>query len=282
MVGVRFNGFFQRALTEQSDTASVYSERMAFRITINHKTRVIALAPLLLIVIGLSLAWATNPNDLHGDWSTASRHSAGIAPDPAEHPEAIVQLYAARAFKWRGIFSVHTWIATKRKNADHYQIIQTLGWRAFRNRSVVDIRDDSPDRHWFNSPPRLVAERRGATAEQAIDRLHSAAKRYPHRDEYGLWPGPNSNSFIAHLLREVPELEMSMPPNAIGKDYLPGGRLIGPSPSGTGFQFSLAGALGLLVARDEGVELNLLGFSMGIDPSGPALLLPGIGRLGWN
>ncbi len=249
-----------------------------------HGTKILSISsiPILLIGLGLSLAWATNPNGFDSDWSTARRDSAGIAPDPVQHREAIVQLYAARAFKWRGIFSVHTWIAMKRKNDDHYQVIQTLGWRAYRNQSAIVLRADTPDRYWYNSPPLLIGEQRGEVAEKAIDRLLSAAERYPHRFEYRLWPGPNSNTFIAYLLREVPELGMSMPPNAIGKDYLPAGDIIGPAPSGTGFQVSLAGALGMLVALEEGVELNLLGFSLGVDPLGPALLLPGVGRLGWN
>jgi len=35
-----------------------------------------------------------------------------------------------------------------------------------------------------------------------------------------------------------------------------------------------------MVAVDEGVELNLLGLSAGIDLRRPALKLPGIGRIG--
>ena len=38
--------------------------------------------------------------------------------------------------------------------------------------------------------------------------------------------------------------------------------------------------LGVLAARQEGLELNLLGLSFGIDFLRPAIKLPGIGRLG--
>ena len=47
------------------------------------------------------------------DWRTASREPVGLAPDPASTPEAVVQVYAARAIRWRGYFGVHTWIAVK-------------------------------------------------------------------------------------------------------------------------------------------------------------------------
>jgi len=51
------------------------------------------------------------------DWQTADRSSVGIAPDPATETAAIVHVYAARAFSWRSLFAVHTWLATKDKDA---------------------------------------------------------------------------------------------------------------------------------------------------------------------
>ena len=42
----------------------------------------------------------------------------------------------------------------------------------------------------------------------------------------------------------------------------------------------LLGLVGLSLAREEGLELNLLGLTFGFDPLDLALKLPGIGRLG--
>ncbi|MDQ3230207.1 MAG: hypothetical protein M3Q07_00160, partial [Pseudobdellovibrionaceae bacterium] len=42
------------------------------------------------------------------DWRTADRTSMGVAALPENEPDALVQIYAARAFKWRGYFAVHT------------------------------------------------------------------------------------------------------------------------------------------------------------------------------
>jgi hypothetical protein len=50
-------------------------------------------------------------------------------------------------------------------------------------------------------------------------------------------------------------------------------------PSGTGWQVSLYGLLGLGLAREEGIELNILGLAAGIDFKDLALRLPGIGWL---
>ncbi|WP_295506964.1 hypothetical protein [Accumulibacter sp.] len=38
----------------------------------------------------------------------------------------------------------------------------------------------------------------------------------------------------------------------------------------------------MTIAAEEGVELNLLGLSAGIDLSPPAIKLPGLGRLGMS
>jgi hypothetical protein len=139
-----------------------------------------------------------------------------------------------------------------------------------------------PDGRWAGSEPTLIAELTGDEAAAAIPKLEEAIGRYPFRDQYRTWPGPNSNTFVAWLAREVPELRLSMPPTAIGKDFLPGTQVLAMAPSGTGYQLSLGGLFGITLARSEGFELNVLGFVIGLDPSGPALKLPGIGRLGFG
>ena len=102
---------------------------------------------------------------------------------------------------------------------------------------------------------------------------------YPFAGQYRLWPGPNSNTFTAYVLRQAPELRVDLPPTAIGKDYL-GGRLVAAAPSGTGVQFSLGGLAGILVAIEEGLEINLLGATFGIDPLDLSLKAPFVGRIG--
>jgi hypothetical protein len=113
-----------------------------------------------------------------------------------------------------------------------------------------------------------------------IEKIRAAVARYPYPHEYCAWPGPNSNTFNAFIAREVPELGLDLPSNAIGKDFLAGHAVFAAAPSGSGFQVSLYGVAGILVAVDEGFELNLLGLNIGIDAAVPALKLPAIGRLG--
>ena len=78
----------------------------------------------------------------------------------------------------------------------------------------------------------------------------------------------------------MPELGLDLPPTAIGKDFRGLDDAIGRAPSGGGVQLSLFGVAGMILAPEEGVELNLLGLSAGIDLARPALRLPAIGRIG--
>jgi hypothetical protein len=212
-------------------------------------------------------------------WYEASRESAGLAPDPADEPGAVVQVYGARAWGWRGYFGVHTWIAVKPAEALSYTVYEVIGWRRYRSQSVVAIHTATPDRRWFGAFPELYADVRGAEAEALIPRIDAAARSYPFADRYTVWPGPNSNTFTAHVARSVPALSIDLPPTAIGKDFL-NGTIIDRAPSGTGWQTSLFGLLGLMVAAEEGLEVNVLGLTFGIDPADLAIKLPGVGRIG--
>jgi len=214
-----------------------------------------------------------------GDWRTASREPAGLAPDPATTPEAVVQIYAARTVGWRGYFGVHTWIAAKPSHADEFTVYEVIGYRLHNTGNVVVVRQRTPDGYWFGNRPELLRDVRGPGVDDIIHRIEAAAQRYPYATQYHVWPGPNSNTFTAFVTREVPELRVDLPPNAIGKDYL-GIKPVGITPSGTGGQLSLFGLAGVLVGVEEGVELNLLGLTFGVDPRSLSIKLPLIGRLG--
>lgn len=215
-------------------------------------------------------------------WMTARRDPTGLAPDPAATPEAVVQIYAARAFGWRGAFSVHTWIAVKPTGAPAFTRYEVMGWGVQNGAPAIRVNRMGPDNYWFGSRPTVLLDRRGPEVDALIDRITAAIQAYPYPDLYRTWPGPNSNTFIAHIARSVPELGLEMPGNAIGKDYLPGGALLARSPSGTGVQVSMLGVAGLTLGLNEGLEINLLGLNFGIDVDDLALKLPGLGRVGLN
>ncbi len=238
----------------------------------------------LPVLIGVSLVAslllrAVDPA-MAADWRTARNDSSKQAPDPATTNEAVLQVYAARAYGWRGAFGVHTWFAVKPAGANHYVRFEVIGWGVRYGGKAVRASRYTPDAYWFGSRPDLLLDLRGETAERLIDDVVSAAAAYPFPESYRVWPGPNSNTFTAFVARQVPELGLELPVTAIGKDYLTDGAFLGDAPSGTGKQLSLYGLAGLTLAAEEGLEVNLLGLALGVDLFPPALKLPGIGRVG--
>ncbi len=231
-------------------------------------------AALFMLLAGPLLLATSSSLQGAESWRTANRASAGIAPLASAYQPAVVQVYGARAWSWRGYFAVHTWIATKAAGADQYQVHEVIGWRRY----VVSSRAGDPDRHWYGARPELYADIRGAEAEALIPTIEQAVQSYPYATEYEAWPGPNSNTFTAWVIREVPGLDVALPSNAIGKDYL-GDRLVAEVPGGTGYQLSMGGYLGVLAGVREGLELNVLGLSLGVNPLALGIKLPGIGEL---
>ena len=217
--------------------------------------------------------------NLKANWRQASRESAKLAPNPDTYSPAVVQVYAARAFAWRGAFAVHTWIAVKEQAATHYTIHEVFGWNRRWGGEVVVSHVNTPDRFWYGQKPELLTDLRGGEAEIAIKEIQALVADYPYKKSYSLWPGPNSNTFIAYLIRNSSVLNADLPTTAIGKDYLPEGGVLAAAPSGTGWQVSLFGIFGLIAAPVEGIEINLLSLSFGMDVSPFALRLPGVGRL---
>ncbi|HEU4780116.1 MAG TPA: DUF3750 domain-containing protein [Steroidobacteraceae bacterium] len=235
---------------------------------------------LMLAYVPLAVVYLTFSGQLSArDWRSASREPAGFAPDPATTLEAVVQVYSARAVSWRGWFGVHTWIAVKPANASEFIVHEVMGWRLKRTGTALVARNRPADGYWYGARPELLGDIRGPGVDAIIERIDAAVKDYPYPDSYHVWPGPNSNTFVAFVLRRVPELRVDLPPTAIGKDFL-GWRSVSSTPSGTGGQANLFGVIGVAAGIEEGVEVNLLGLNFGVDPKSLSIKLPIVGRLG--
>jgi hypothetical protein len=236
----------------------------------------IALLVVFLAPVALKAALWSFEEPRH--WQTARWSSAGILPEAASDPQARVTVFAARTGGWRSIFAVHTWLVVKPANAEAYTRYEVTGFGG----RPLRINGRPPDGYWLGDRPQIVADIRGARAASAIPKIEAAIQAYPYNEygDYRMWPGPNSNTFVANVLRAAPELEIALPPEAIGKDFRTDGALFGLTESGTGVEVSLYGALGLKVGRIEGVELNVLSLVAGLDAQRPALKIPAFGRIG--
>ena len=209
-------------------------------------------------------------------WRDADWSSMGSLPPARQVPEARVLVLSGRTGGWKGVVAVHSWVVLKTAGASSWRRYDVVGWG-----NPVRINGWAPDGRWYGNEPTVVADIRGAEAERLIPKIDAAIKNYQYANagDYRLWPGPNSNTFVAAALRAVPEMAATMPPNAIGRDFRPVPYL-GRTDSGTGIEASLWGIAGIKLAWVEGFEVNLLGLVVGLDLRRPAIKLPGFGRLG--
>jgi uncharacterized protein DUF3750 len=243
-------------------------------------TRLKTLRLTMLVVFALPIAARGGlyaVEDHPHSWRDANWSSTGLLPPAASDPQARVLVFAARTGGWRSIFAVHTWIVVKPANAAAYTRYDVMGFG-----QPVRINLHAPDAFWFGGAPRLVADVRGERAAQAIPAIEAAVKSYPYAGtgSYRVWPGPNSNTFTATLLRAAPELEVAMPSEAVGRDFRADGAVVGTTGSRTGIEVSLYGLLGAKLGWVEGLEVNFMGLVAGLDLRHPAVKIPGFGRLG--
>jgi hypothetical protein len=212
------------------------------------------------------------------NWRTADRSSIGALPAPTRNPAAVVRIFSAKTVRWRGILASHSWIVFKPEGAPSYTRYDYTAWGEL----PIRINGFEPDGRWFGNTPQVVFAADGASAAALVPRIEAAIARYTWRNpgDYRVWPGPNSNTFVAAIMDAVPEMRATLPPTAIGKDYPYDGRWFRLTPSGTGVRLTFGGYGGLTLAWVEGIEVNILGAVAGVDIRRPALKLPGLGRFG--
>lgn len=212
-----------------------------------------------------------------GSWRAADWSSANILPPATDDGRAALYVMTARTGGLKGGLAVHSWIVTKQKDDSRYTRYDKVGWG-------IPIRTNAypADGRWYSNPPEILLELYGDDAARLIPQIVAAVSAYPHaqRGDYQIWPGPNSNSFVAHVLRAVPELGVTLPPEAVGRDYRSFGDFITLSPDWRNLELSLGGYAGVAIGTLYGVELRLGGLVFGVDITRPAIKLPGFGRVG--
>jgi hypothetical protein len=209
-------------------------------------------------------------------WRAADWSSAGLLPPADADDDAAIYVLAARTGGLKGALSLHSWIVLKRPGAREYERWDKVGWGTPLRRN-----SRAADGRWYSNVPVVVKAVRGVEAETLLPKFERAVADYPYAQAggYRIWPGPNSNSFVAHVLREVPEFGAVLPANAVGRDFRPGIAAFDRAPDWSDFHLTLGGVLGIAVGRLSGIELHFAGLVAGIDLQRPALKIPGLGSV---
>ena len=210
-------------------------------------------------------------------WREAKWTSSKMLPDPSANDEAAIYVLSARTGGLKGAIASHAWIVMKDKGGAAYERFDKVGWG-----SPIRRNNYPADALWYSNQPRLVTMVKGEAAEALIPKIRQVIQDYPFAEAggYTIYPGPNSNTFIAHILRHVPELGAVLPPDATGRDYLSDGGFFYAAPDGKDFSLSFKGYGGISIGARSGFEVNLLGLVAGIDVQEPGVKIPALGYFG--
>lgn len=135
--------------------------------------------------------------------------------DLRDSGKAVARLYAAPIPDLEAI-AIHPWFVVKEADSTSYnrwEVWQTAGGaygHVRKNRA-------SPTSSVGAGGTYVIAELIGAEAESVVAFIESQSPDYPCKDNYVLFPGPNSNSYAQWVIDNT-GWDVALPPSAIGKD----------------------------------------------------------------
>lgn len=188
-----------------------------------------------------------------------------------DNSETTVALFSGALGRPMDGIARHPWFAVRKKGEARWRVYEVGGGGEL---------DEASQNHPYLDPM-LHGLWRGADGERAaecVGRVGPEVKQQIERD-YIFYPGPNSNTFGDVVLRRC-KLAASLPSTAVGKDWR-GVFGVGITSERTGVQIETP-VLGLKIGLKEGIELHVIGLSIGIDFWPPAIIVPvGPGRIGF-
>ncbi len=238
--------------------------------------RIILFVLILFVLPGLVHLGLWSLKDQPARWNVADWSSAGIISRKPPVNDARVYVMSARTGGLKGAFATHSWIVLKKPGARGYDRYDVVGWGTPVRHNAYDA-----DGRWYSNLPVIQYTASGQEAAQLIPKIEKAIANYRwrQRGDYTLWPGPNSNTFVASIIRAVPGFDAQTPSTAVGRDFPEDGRWLASSKGA--WRATLGGYAGLVIGSSEGLELNFLGLVAGINPLAGEIKVPAFGTFRW-
>jgi hypothetical protein len=140
----------------------------------------------------------------------------------AEAPSSCVVQLRYAALPWGiGLVADHYWFVVTDEGSGSCQRWEVWQSPDAGGVSVGHVHRDlkDPDADVGGGPTRIAAVWHGAEAAALRAVLERCAAEYPHCHLYHYWPGPNSNTFAAWVLRKA-GIDYALPWRAIGATFL--------------------------------------------------------------
>jgi hypothetical protein len=126
----------------------------------------------------------------------------------------VVELRRA-GIPYLGWIAAHYWFVLRDgERCERWEVWQS---KDAGGRSIGHLHCDlkPPEANVGGGPTQLVAEWRG---DAALALMRAVSKTYPYCNSYRYWPGPNSNTYVAWVLRQA-GIEHPLDRLAVGKNY---------------------------------------------------------------
>ena len=134
-------------------------------------------------------------------------------------PEALAVELRYATVPFLGALAVHYWLVVLDEATGECHRWEVWQTKNAGGASIGHVHCDLKPPHAGvgGGPARLAARWRGEAALR-IKSVLDRATDYPHCERYRYWPGPNSNTFVAWVLREA-AVSQRLGRRAIGQGY---------------------------------------------------------------
>ncbi len=178
---------------------------------------------------------------------------------------------------WYAQFATHGWMDVRWKEGAPWTRIEIITPQSGVRVDAITDETAHSDLRWEDRPVRVRGVLRGSEATEAAAVILEEARAYAD-DDYRSIPGPNSNTFMAEMVRKAPHLRTTMHHNAVGKDYASPIKLTS-TPSKTGGRLDTPW-IGAAIGLQEGLEVHVLGLQLGVAFWPPRICIPFLPEIG--
>ncbi len=170
-------------------------------------------------------------------------------------------------------FATHTFLDYRENVDSAWHRIEILNPKSGIVHEKISVASAHTRKRW-GERVRILSQSDGKTNPNFASDIRAFAEGYDD-SVYKSYPGPNSNTFMEKMIREVDGVSAILDHNAIGKES---GFYLGKTSGGTGVKVQTP-IVGVALGLKEGVEFSALGLSAGVSVYPPSVRIPFLPKL---
>ncbi len=209
------------------------------------------------------------------------------SPSDLPNLESVVVIKSSRlpsGEPWFTQFAQHTWIDVHNKGKNDWVRYEMGRLGSGVIRQHIKPAEFYENKRYDDRDVRIIKVITRDRAEEAANLLPTVTESLDvyYKENYRVWPGPNSNTLIRDIGNKIPALATKLHHNAVGKDFVTNGIIdFGITPSGRGLYLDTI-ITGLEIGAEPEIQLHLLGLTFGFSLFPPSINIPFIPEISWQ